>query len=71
MGTEPALCLCCVHPVFPEVSPPTPDATAAARFARWVQEFISLSAFAIFSTYVLKEKLRWADFGAFVLIFAG
>lgn len=31
----------------------------------------SLSAFAIFSVTILKERLRWKDLGAFVLIVAG
>lgn len=36
-----------------------------------IQEFISLVAFAIFSTVILKERLRWADAGAFLLILGG
>ena len=35
------------------------------------QEFISLAAFGIFSALVLKERLRWTDAGAFLLIFSG
>ncbi|KAI3433477.1 hypothetical protein D9Q98_003289 [Chlorella vulgaris] len=36
-----------------------------------IQEFISLTAFAIFSVAILKEKLRWVDLGAFILICSG
>jgi uncharacterized protein (DUF486 family) len=36
-----------------------------------IQEFISLVVFGVFSIYVLKEKLRWPDFAAFLLIFSG
>ena len=36
-----------------------------------IQELISLSAFAVFSTTVLREKLRWSDGVGFVLIVAG
>ena len=36
-----------------------------------IQELFSLSAFAVFSTAVLKEKLRWTDGLGFVLILAG
>jgi uncharacterized protein (DUF486 family) len=34
-----------------------------------VQEAITLVVFAVFSTLVLKEKLRWNDFAAFGLVF--
>lgn len=36
-----------------------------------IAEVCSLVTFAIFSTLVLKEKLRWVDLGAFGLILAG
>ncbi len=36
-----------------------------------IQELISLTAFSIFTTTVLKEKLRWTDAVGFVLIIAG
>ena len=36
-----------------------------------IAEVCSLTTFAIFSTLVLKEKLRWVDLGAFALILAG
>ena len=36
-----------------------------------IQELLSLTAFAIFSTAVLKEKLRWTDGAGFLLILAG
>ncbi len=43
----------------------------SAPVLKVIQELISLSAFAIFSTAVLKEKLRWTDGVGFVLIIAG
>jgi hypothetical protein len=36
-----------------------------------IAEICSLTTFAIFSSIVLKEKLRWVDLGAFSLILAG
>ena len=36
-----------------------------------IQELITLTVFAIFSIYAIKEKLRWTGVVAFVLIFAG
>ncbi len=36
-----------------------------------IAEVCSLTTFAIFSSLVLKEKLRWVDLGAFALILAG
>lgn len=36
-----------------------------------IQEAITLVVFAAFSTWVLKEKLRWTDAVAFALVFAG
>lgn len=36
-----------------------------------ISEFCSLTTFAVFSAVVLKEKPRWVDLGAFVLIIAG
>ncbi len=36
-----------------------------------MQEGITLTVFAVFSIYVLGEKLRWTDVVAFVLIMAG
>jgi len=36
-----------------------------------IQERITLRVFAIFSIYAIKEKVRWTDVVAFVLIFAG
>jgi len=36
-----------------------------------LQEAITLLVFAVFSTLVLKERLRWNDWAAFALIFAG
>ncbi|MFT3687258.1 MAG: DMT family protein [Phycisphaerales bacterium] len=36
-----------------------------------IQEGITLTVFAVFSVFVLQEKLRWTDWTAFGLIFAG
>ena len=36
-----------------------------------IQEGITLSVFALFSVFVLQEKLRWTDIASFALIFAG
>lgn len=36
-----------------------------------LQEGITLTVFAVFSVLVLKEHLRWTDYVAFGLIFAG
>lgn len=36
-----------------------------------IQEGLTLSVFAVFSVYILKEHLRWTDILAFILIFAG
>ncbi len=36
-----------------------------------IQEVLSLSAFAVFSAVVLKEKLRWTDGVGFLFILAG
>jgi uncharacterized protein len=36
-----------------------------------IQEGITLTVFAVFSLIVLKERLRWTDIAAFVLIFSG
>jgi hypothetical protein len=46
-------------------------AAALASRTPWPPSPCSLSAFAIFSVTILKEKLRWKDLGAFVLIVAG
>jgi hypothetical protein len=43
----------------------------SAPVLKVIQELISLSAFAVFSTTVLREKLRWTDGLGFVLIIAG
>jgi drug/metabolite transporter (DMT)-like permease len=43
----------------------------AAPQLKVVQELFSLSAFAVFSTYVLNEKLRWTDGVGFLFIMAG
>ena len=43
----------------------------SAPVLKVIQELLSLSAFAVFSTYVLQEKLRWTDGLGFVLIVAG
>lgn len=43
----------------------------AAPQLKVVQELLSLSAFAVFSTYVLGEKLRWTDGLGFLFIMAG
>lgn len=42
-----------------------------APVLKMIQEFISLTVFGFFSTYVLKEKLRWTDGVGLLLIFAG
>lgn len=36
-----------------------------------IQEAITLTVFGVFSLVVLKEKMQWTDWVAFVLIFAG
>lgn len=36
-----------------------------------IQEAITLVVFAVFSTFVLHEKLRWNDWAGFGLVFAG
>jgi uncharacterized protein len=36
-----------------------------------LQEAITLAVFALFSTFVLGERLRWTDWGGFALILAG
>lgn len=36
-----------------------------------IQEAITLTVFAVFSILVLKEKLRWTDVAAFMLVMAG
>ena len=36
-----------------------------------IQEGITLTVFAVFSIFVLHEKLRWTDMASFALIFAG
>lgn len=43
----------------------------AAPQLKVVQELLSLSAFAVFSTYVLGERLRWTDGVGFLFIMAG
>jgi hypothetical protein len=43
----------------------------SAPVLKVIQELISLSAFAVFSSTVLREKLRWTDGLGFVLIIAG
>jgi uncharacterized protein (DUF486 family) len=47
------------------------DGPFTAPQLKVIQEFITLVTFGIFSTYVLKERLRWADLGAFLFIFGG
>lgn len=43
----------------------------SAPVLKVIQELVSLTAFAIFSTYVLQERLRWTDGLGFVFILAG
>ncbi len=43
----------------------------AAPQLKVIQELLSLSAFAVFSTAVLREKLRWTDGLGFLFILAG
>lgn len=45
--------------------------TFTAPQLKIMQEGITLTVFAVFSIYVLNEKMRWTDIAAFTLIFAG
>lgn len=54
----------------PGGAPPSARSTRAAPRRR-PPACCSLTVFAIFAVVVLKEKLRWVDLGAFVLIMAG
>jgi hypothetical protein len=36
-----------------------------------IQEILAITAFAVFSIVILKERLRWSDYLAFALIICG